>query len=253
MAQQAEGRGKLVVLLNFPNNPTGYTPTPSEAQGLIAAMKAQAEADTKLLALCDDSYFGLFYEDSIKESLFGALSDLHPNILGVKLDGATKEYYAWGFRTGFIRFGVPQGSPALYAALEKKVMGAIRGNISNCTQVSQAVTERLFDEADFPAQAAEKHGLLKARALKVKEVLNKSPFKDELVYYPFNSGYFMCLKFDDLEAEPLRMHLLNQYGVGVIASATKDIRVAFSCIEVSEVEELFSLILQAVRDQRKKA
>jgi len=132
-------------------------------------------------------------------------------------------------------------------------MGAIRGNISNCTQVSQAVTERLFDEADFPAQAAEKHGLLKARALKVKEVLNKSPFKDELVYYPFNSGYFMCLKFDDLEAEPLRMHLLNQYGVGVIASAKKDIRVAFSCIEVSEVEELFSLILQAVRDQRKKA
>ena len=33
------------------------------------------------------------------------LVDLHPNVLGIKLDGATKEDYVWGFRVGFITFG----------------------------------------------------------------------------------------------------------------------------------------------------
>ena len=47
--------------------------------------------------------FGLVYENGIfKESLFSKLADLHENVLAVKVDGATKEDYAWGFRVGFI-------------------------------------------------------------------------------------------------------------------------------------------------------
>ena len=55
------GRDKLIVLLNFPNNPTGYMPTPAEGEAIVAALKAQAERGTKLVVLCDDAYFGLFY------------------------------------------------------------------------------------------------------------------------------------------------------------------------------------------------
>ena len=40
----AEGRDKVVVLLNFPNNPTGYMPTPDRGRSaLAAALEAQAE------------------------------------------------------------------------------------------------------------------------------------------------------------------------------------------------------------------
>ena len=38
------------------------------------------------------------------ESLFGKFANLHPRILWIKLDGATKEEFVWGFRTGFITF-----------------------------------------------------------------------------------------------------------------------------------------------------
>ena len=63
-----------------------------------------AEAGCNVVAIADDAYFGLFYEDSLKESLFGKLANLHPRILAIKLDGATKEEFVWGFRTGFITF-----------------------------------------------------------------------------------------------------------------------------------------------------
>ena len=74
---------------------------------------------------------------------------------------------------------------------------------------------------------------------------------DDWTYYPFNSGYFMCLKLNNLDAETLRLHLLDQYGVGVIASNKTDIRVAFSCVEESDIEELFELIYQGCTDLTK--
>ena len=36
LARAAEGREKLIVLLNFPNNPTGYMPTPDEGRAIVA-------------------------------------------------------------------------------------------------------------------------------------------------------------------------------------------------------------------------
>ena len=70
--------GKAIVLLNFPNNPTGFTPSVEDVNGIVSALKEAAEAGINIVALLDDAYFGLFYEDSVKESIFGLLAGLHP-------------------------------------------------------------------------------------------------------------------------------------------------------------------------------
>ena len=41
--------------------------------------------------------------------------------------------------------------------------------------------------------------------------------------YPFNSGYFMCVRLNDLDAEAFRIRLLQEYGIGVIAAGGSDI------------------------------
>ena len=97
--------GKKIVVLNFPNNPSGYTPTRAAGRSIVNALKESAEAGNQLVVILDDSYFGLFFEeDTLKESLFSELSNIHPNLLAVKVDGITKEEYAWGFRVGFYHF-----------------------------------------------------------------------------------------------------------------------------------------------------
>jgi len=96
----AEEKGKAIVLLNFPNNPSGYTPTVAEGDALVAAIKEVAEAGCNVVAIADDAYFGLFYEDSLKESLFGKLANIHPRVLAIKLDGATKEEFVWASAPG---------------------------------------------------------------------------------------------------------------------------------------------------------
>ncbi|BCA79734.1 aminotransferase class I/II-fold pyridoxal phosphate-dependent enzyme [Desulfuromonas sp. AOP6] len=250
LKNSAAEKGKAVVILNFPNNPSGYTPTVAEGDAIVAAIKEVAEEGCNIVVVTDDAYFGLFYEDSIKESLFGKLANLHPRILAIKLDGATKEEFVWGFRTGFVTFadGNSYDNPQVITALEKKTMGIIRAKISNCPHPSQTFVIEALRSPQFLAQKEEKFQIMKGRALKTKEVLDSGKYDKEWEYYPFNSGYFMCLKLKTVDAEKLRVHLLDKYGVGAISIGKTDLRIAFSCIAEENIQELFDLIHQAVLD-----
>nr|WP_302504346.1 aminotransferase class I/II-fold pyridoxal phosphate-dependent enzyme [Geoalkalibacter halelectricus] len=250
LRNSAEEKGKAVVLLNFPNNPSGYTPTVAEGDAIVEAILEVAESGCKIVAVTDDAYFGLFFEDSLKESLFGKLANQHPNVLAVKLDGATKEEYVWGFRTGFITFadGHEYENTPVMTALEKKTLGIIRATISNCPHPSQTFVVEALKSPKFQKQKEEKFKVMKGRALKTKKVLDSGKYDKAWDYYPFNSGYFMCLKLKTVDAEKLRVHLLDKYGVGTISIGKTDLRIAFSCIEEGDIAELFDIIYQAVQD-----
>jgi aspartate/methionine/tyrosine aminotransferase len=244
--QSQKSAGKVVVLLNFPNNPTGYTPLESEAKEIVAVLKEAAEEGLNVVALIDDAYFGLFYEDSIKESIFSLLADAHERILAIKVDGATKENYVWGFRVGFITYA--SKSAAVLNALEQKTKGIIRGTISSSSHPSQSIILQSLQSNEFNVEKEQKFELMKRRADKTKEVLTKEEYQKYWTYYPFNSGYFMCLKLNNIDAEELRLHLLDKYGVGTISINSTDLRIAFSCVEDSDIEELFDLIAKGAAD-----
>lgn len=239
-------RGKAIVLLNFPVNPTGYTPDLQEGREIVAAVRDAAEAGINVVVVTDDAYFGLFFENSLQESLFGQLCGLHERVLAVKVDGATKEEYVWGFRVGFVTYGGL--ADATLAALEQKTLGIIRATISSGPHPSQTFILRALKSPEFLSQKEQKFQIMKGRANKVKQLLDSGKYGAEWTYYPFNSGYFMCLNLLYVEAEVVRQRLLNNYGVGTIALGTTDLRVAFSCIEEENLEDLFDRIHQAVLD-----
>ena len=253
LEQSSGDCGKIVVLLNFPHNPSGYSITEAEGEAIGDALQEAAqENDCKIVVVTDDAYFGLFYEPEVmKESLFTRLADRHENILAVKLDGATKEDYVWGLRVGFITFGVKGGSRDTYEAMEKKTGGLIRGTISNCPHHSQAILMKAMSDGDYARQRQEKFSVMSARAAKVKEVLSQDRFADAWTPYPFNSGYFMCVKLNGLDGEAFRVRLLQEYGIGVIASGGSDIRVAFSCLEEADIAPLFDAMFECVQEMKR--
>jgi len=252
--KEAAERKKIIVLLNFPNNPTGYTLSSGEADGIADILEGIAKNGTHVVAFTDDAYFGLFYEEAaMKESIFARLMDRHPNLLAVKLDGATKENFVWGLRVGFVTYGCPVNgqSKPFYDALEKKTAGAVRGSISNASHLSQELVLKSMQSEDYLAEKEGKFGIMKARAQEVRRVLADPKYAKAWDVYPFNSGYFMCLKLKTVDAEPLRVHLLDKYGVGLIALGKTDLRVAFSCLEKEDTQELFDTVLQGVEDLSK--
>ncbi len=252
LAEKLSGpKGKKIVILNFPNNPTGYTPTVEEVEKITDVLLKAAEAGNEIVALIDDAYFGLVYKEGIfTESIFTKLADLHEKILAIKVDGATKEDYVWGFRVGFITYGIKSGTQELYKCLEDKTAGAIRGNISNSPHISQSILQTAYTSDTYEAEKKEKYAILKERYDRVKDILAaKEEYKDSFEALPFNSGYFMCIDIKGADPEAVRKVLLDDFSTGVIA-ASGVIRLAFSATPVDLLEKLFENIHLAVQKCR---
>jgi aspartate/methionine/tyrosine aminotransferase len=238
----------VTLVLNFPNNPTGYTPTQEEAAKLVALLVSKAEAGRKLLIFTDDAYFGLFFEDDVcRESLFSLLCDAHSNILTVKGDAATKEEMVWGFRVGFITFNSKGMGEEHYEALVKKTMGAIRGNVSSCSKAAQSILIRSLKSESYQREKEAGIALIEERYRLLKECLSLYRDDSNLTPLPFNSGYFMAFECQG-DAEALRMHLLDNYGVGTISIKGRYLRLAFSSVDLNQIEDLVSIVYKGARE-----
>ena len=240
---------KKILILNFPNNPTGYTATIEDAKKIVAAVKAAAKAGKKIVIVCDDAYFGLVYEKGIHgESLFAEFATLDKNVLAVKLDGTTKEDYVWGLRVGFISFAFRGATDEQLKALEAKAAGNVRSCISNSSSIGQHLAIAAFADKGYAKQKKEKYAVLKARYLEIRKILKAHPeYAKNFEAMPFNSGYFMCVKPIGVDAEKVRKQLIAKYSTGTIVLSGL-IRLAFSTIPKAKLAKLFANVNAAISD-----
>jgi len=238
--------GKQVVLLNFPNNPTGYSATEQDSDAIVDAIEQSAEAGNRLVVLCDDAYFGLFYEDDVfKESIFARLAGLNSNVLAVKLDGITKELFSWGLRVGFVTYASKDMADEAAAVLEDKTSGAVRGNVSNICTHSQFLALRALEyQPALERQEKKNFGILKERYEEVKKIVSDGKYRNSFEALPFNSGYFMCVRLKQGDCEAVRKRLLDEFDCGVIAQGDI-LRIAFSSVPKSSLREVFDSIHKA--------
>ncbi len=236
---------KLLILLNFPHNPTGYAVTRTEAQQITDAIVTCANTGRTILVMVDDAYTGFWYDTEVmQESIFGPLIGCHPNVIPVKIDGATKEEYAWGLRVGFLTFALPDKT---MQAIEAKLSGLIRAETSGAAQISQMLILEAMKTPGYTEQKQSNYQTLKARALKVKQVTTDPQYTNLWEVYPSHAGYFICLSLKSGNAEKVRQILLNEHGIGTIALSETELRVAYSCLEEADIETVFRKIAQVIQ------
>lgn len=244
-----KAKKKVILLLNFPNNPTGYSPSSAEQKLIVDALVRQAEKGKDILVICDDSYFGLFFEGEIEnQSIFASLCDAHDNITAVKIDGATKEELVWGFRTGFITYAGKALDEAAISVLEKKTMGSIRSTVSTCSTISQNIILKGMRSITYHQEKAAVAAKMKGRYMQVRRAVDAMPDDVPLIALPFNSGYFMTFVVKKIGAENLRKYLLEHYGIGTISIGEKYLRVAFSSVDINNIHDLFGSIFKAAKE-----
>ena len=242
---------KKIVLLNFPNNPTGYTISKKEAEQIVEIIKKSADLGNKILVLCDDAYFGMYYEDEcFNQSIFSLLSDISENVLAVKLDGASKEAFFFGLRLGFITFGGKNLNNEAYFALENKTAAAMRATISSNSNLAQNLLIKELESKESEAKKIENIKILEKRYQKIKTILQDKKFEQYFTPLPFNSGFFFCLKLKNIDAENLRKILLEKYQTGVISSGKDLIRISYSSVPYEQLEQLIeNIYLACATDQ----
>lgn len=221
MEHSAARQKKILLLLNFPNNPTGYSMTARDMDAIRGAVLSFAERGIPVLVMCDDAYFGLFYSDDVfTQSAFAVFSGLHANVLAVKLDGVTKELFAWGLRVGFITFGNASFSAEVQTLLEEKLKGVLRASTTSSSRLSQSVALRMLGDPELDAQLQEQFAVLKERYEITKQAIHAAAAKypnSGLHPYPCNSGYFISFRTERVPAETVRLHLLQKESIALIA------------------------------------
>ncbi|MBM75097.1 MAG: hypothetical protein CMK59_06835 [Proteobacteria bacterium] len=242
-ASVKSGAKKLVLVLNFPSNPTGYTLTKEEADRLAEALDgvfvdvSEDEEDHPVLTIVlDEAYHGMEWEDDcLRESLFFRLSKLNRRqFLICKVDGSTKEMFFFGGRIGFLTFAT---SPEAASILEEKVIGCIRSAISALSSVAQSLLVEALNSDDLYEQQAKNRDVLKERY----EVMKSSLAGTHLVCWPFNSAFFVIIE-TSLDSEQVRLELL-QKGVGVVSiSSMNAIRISYSTVPASEIPQMVQII-----------
>ena len=240
---------KKILILNFPNNPTGYTATLEDAPKIVNAVKAAVKKGKRVVVVLDDAYFGLVYEKGVHgESLFAEFSDLDERVLAIKLDGTTKEDYVWGLRVGFIAFAFKGATDEQLRAFEAKAAGSVRSSISNASSLGQHLAVAAYSDPGYARQKREKYNVLKKRYTEIRRVLKAHPeYAGLFETMPFNSGYFMCVKPIGVDAESVRRHLIEKYSTGTIVLSGL-IRLAFSTVPASRLATLFANVAAAVSD-----
>ena len=262
----AKIQDKVVILLNFPNNPTGYVPKKEEASDLIKMLKeSQITLEKPIIVLVDDAYEPYIYTDTVlNKSIFYDLHQIDEDVIPIKLDGITKELLIYGGRIGFITLGLKPSWIDNEEELEKlkdeinnKLEGFIRATISNCNSFYQVVVNKLFQENSMEQiiKSRDKvNKLLKERYESINFELKKIKNPD-ISIDPNSGGFFVFVNLnpDKIKATEFADHLLNKYKVGIIPVEKLDeningIRIAYCSIDLSKIPELVKRIDLALND-----
>ncbi|MBU0278274.1 MULTISPECIES: aminotransferase class I/II-fold pyridoxal phosphate-dependent enzyme [unclassified Gemella] len=238
---------KISMILNFPNNPTGYTPSKKEFSELKEVLKnfLSANPNKKLILICDDAYFGLFFEEDNKNSTLNEFAELvkYDNCIIAKLDGITKEFYAWGFRLGFLTYYVSDDK--LRNEILEKSQGFLRSTTSSASSIAQKTLEILLKDDKYINEKLKNDKIIENRYKKLKEVIELENLEEYTEILPFNSGYFFTIKLpENINAHEFRIKLLNDYKFGVYSIDNSHIRIAFSCLD----EEYIPMIIKSIKE-----
>lgn len=218
-----------VMVLNFPSNPIGYSPTLAEAHELAKRIHAHPRP---LVVVTDDAYQGMVWEPGLQSgSLFPLLNQgTNEQILNVKVDGATKELFFFGGRVGFLTFGCA-GEAA--EVLEEKGQASIRTTISSACTLSQNLVARALQDPHLDAQTQVLRDQIRYRYERIQSALKQAGIE----CLPYNSAFFILIPVRQ-NPEEIRLKLIER-GVGVISiPQASAIRLSYASVALEDIETL---------------
>lgn len=236
-------RGKAIVVLNFPSNPTGWWPSPDQARALVEVVLAHPGP---LAVVIDDAYEGFVHEPGLHaRSLFWDLAeradpDRH---LVVKCDGATKQLVFFSSRVGFFTHTATGDAEEVLA---NKLKALVRATVGVASGPALALVSKALHDPRTDDAFAERLAVVGGRYRALKRAIER--FDPRVVKaWPFNAAYFAFLELaPHLDAERVRKRLIEEFRTGTIAFPDqRALRVAYCSIEEHRVGDLVDAIRAA--------
>ncbi len=249
-----EGDTPIVVVLNLPSNPGGYSPSVAERVELADILVAAAQRRT-VVVLCDDAYTGLVFDDAFpSQSMFWELLGRHPALIPLRGAGSTKEFLLFGGRVGFVTLPFAADSVE-YRVLEDKLFSLIRSSVGSPVSVSQMLLLEGLNSGQTAIEISAIRARLRGRFEVMQQALASAEGHGETFrVMPCNSGAFMLLELlGSTDPEAVRQRLLNEFSTGVVAIRPRYIRLAFCSMSRQAIPELVQRVAAVLRPVKSAA
>ncbi len=233
----------LVILFNAPaHNPTGFSPTLSDWDNIIAVLKKKAEDKTKkIIFFVDIAYIDFAGCPRESRSFMPKLSGLPENVLVVFGFSMSKGYTIYGMRSGAM-ICLTQNK-AIADEFKMVSMFSNRGTWSNGTRPAMMSLVKVYDDPALldrvTAEREEYSEMLAERG----HVFMTAAKEAGLQTCPFSSGFFVTVLFENAEAVSVELQKDGIFAVPI----GKGIRVAISAISADACRKVPQKMAEAVQ------
>ena len=237
-----EKQNNLLVILNTPaHNPTGYTVTDAEWDGIIDILKTAAKnPGKKITVVIDIAYLDFSGERNACRKFFSKLGQMPPNLLFIVGFSMSKSFTMYGQRVGAM-IGVTSDADVA-KEFEDINQFSNRATWSNINRGVMRMMAMICADKDLYAQVEKErdgyYQLIKGRA----DIFAAEAAAVNLSMLPYSAGYFLSVPSTNSDAVVAK---LNEENVFAVALA-KGIRVAVCAVPTEKIKGMAGKIKKSM-------
>lgn len=236
----------LLYILNTPaHNPTGYSLSEEDMDGVLAILKEAAVPGKSIVFFLDVAYIDYAGEKEEVRKIFKKLSGLPSNILVIVGYSMSKGFTMYGQRTGAM-IGISSSKEVIdeFAAINQYTSRATWSNINRPAMRTLAAI--YSDPKLLNATEAERdyyYKMIKARA----DLFTKEAKECGLPMLPYVAGFFLSIPAADPEAICNKLHDDNIFAVPLAAG----VRIAVCAVPLKKIKGMAAKVYAAMKEVEK--
>lgn len=236
----------LLYILNTPaHNPTGYSLSEEDMDGVLAILKEAAVPGKSIVFFLDVAYIDYAGEKEEVRKIFKKLSGLPSNILVIVGYSMSKGFTMYGQRTGAM-IGISSSKEVIdeFAAINQYTSRATWSNINRPAMRTLAAI--YSDPKLLKATEAERdyyYKMIKARA----DLFTKEAKECGLPMLPYVAGFFLSIPAADPGAICNKLHDDNIFAVPLAAG----VRIAVCAVPLKKIKGMAAKVYAAMKEVEK--
>ena len=232
----------LLYLLNTPaHNPTGYSLSGEDMDGVLAILKEAAVPGKNIVFFLDVAYIDYAGEKEEVRKIFKKLSGLPANILCIVGYSMSKGFTMYGQRTGAM-IGVSSDKSVIdeFAAINQYTS---RATWSNINRPAMRTLATIYSDPELLAKVcAERdyyYQMIKARA----DLFTKEAEECGLPMLPYVAGFFLSIPAKNPDAICEKLHEDNIFAVPLAAG----VRIAVCAVPLKKLKGMAAKVNAAMQ------
>ena len=232
----------LLYLLNTPaHNPTGYSLSGDDMDGVLAILKEAAVPGKNIVFFLDVAYIDYAGEKEEVRKIFKKLSGLPANILCIVGYSMSKGFTMYGQRTGAM-IGVSSDKSVIdeFAAINQYTS---RATWSNINRPAMRTLATIYSDPELLAKVcAERdyyYQMIKARA----DLFTKEAEECGLPMLPYVAGFFLSIPAKNPDAICEKLHEDNIFAVPLAAG----VRIAVCAVPLKKIKGMAAKVNAAMQ------